>query len=90
MPPRAIGWIIGGALCAAGVLNLLFSFGLPGGADHQFGTNDIARSLDRVGFDAIQDLTVYPRFLISAICLGIGLPTLVGLNATQWKNTGGY
>lgn len=83
MPPRAIAWLIGGALCGTGILNLLFSFGLPSG-------QDIALSLDVVGFDAIQDLTVHSRFFISVVCIGLGLPTLVYLNATQWKNTGGY
>ena len=82
MPPRTLGWILGGALCGIGILNLLFSFGTPYG--------DIALSLDKVGFDAIQDLAPYPRFLISVLCLGVGAPILIGLNATQWKNTGGY
>ena len=82
MPPRAIAWICGGALCGAGILNLLFSFGTPYG--------DIALSLDKVGFDAVEDVTVYPRFLFSVLAIGLGAPLLVYLNATQWKNTGGY
>lgn len=84
---RTIGWLLGGTLVASGVINLLWSFGLSFGG--QQGT-DIALSLDRVGFDAIGNLGTYPSFLYSVFAIGVGLPTLVGLNATQWKNTGGY
>ena len=82
MSSRTAGWIVGGLLVATGVINLLFSFGTPYG--------DIALSLDKVGNDAIGDLGTTGRFMISVFCLGIGIPTLVSLNATQWKNTGGY
>lgn len=79
---RTFGWVIGGALVACGVLNLLFSFGTPYG--------DIALSLDKVGWDAMGDVGPFDRIGITIVCFAIGLPTLIGLNATQWKNTDGY
>jgi hypothetical protein len=82
MNPRTIGWIAGGVLCATGILTLLFSFD-SGGAD-------IALSLDRVGFDAMGDVGPNGNFVYAAACIALGLPTLVYLNATQWRNTGGY
>ena len=82
MNPRTIGWILGGVLCATGIMNLLFSFD-SGGAD-------IALSLDRVGWDAMGDVGPNGAFPLSVVCIGLGLPVLVYLNATQWKNTGGY
>ncbi len=82
MNPRTIGWILGGVLCATGIMNLIFSFD-SGGAD-------IALSLDRVGWDAMGELGPNGSFPLSAVCLLLGVPVLVYLNATQWKNTGGY
>jgi len=80
--PRTIGWILGGVLCATGIMNLIFSFD-SGGAD-------IALSLDRVGWDAMGEVGPNSSFTLSAVCLVLGVPALVYLNATQWKNTGGY
>lgn len=80
---RTILWLVGGLCCAVGILSLLFSFEVPLGGD-------IATSLDRVGWDATGDVTTTPRFVVAMICLAVGVPTLVGLNATAWKQTGGY
>jgi hypothetical protein len=79
---RTFAWILGGLFTSFGVLSLLFSFGAPWG--------DIATGLDHAGFDAMGDVATTARFGVAAICIAIGLPILVGLNATAWKQTDGY
>lgn len=79
---RTLMWIVGGILCATGILNLLFSFGAPYG--------DMSTGIAAAGFDGLGDVGPNDRFVVSVICLGLGLPTLVALNATAWKKTGGY
>lgn len=80
---RTIAWIIGGALCATGILSLLFTFQVPFGGD-------INQTLDRVGWDAMGDITTSSSAPLAFLCLALGIPILVGLNATAWKSTGGY
>ncbi|MFZ5475608.1 MAG: hypothetical protein ACOZNI_02435 [Myxococcota bacterium] len=80
---RTVMWIVGGVLVATGVLSLFFTFETPYGGD-------IATTLDRVGWDAVADFTTTPTAALAAICLLLGIPILVGLNATAWKQTGGY
>jgi hypothetical protein len=80
---RSVMWIVGGILCATGVVSLLFTFETPFGGD-------IATSLDRVGWDAVADVTTTPSATLAFLCLALGVPILVGLNATAWKQTGGY
>lgn len=80
---RTIFWILGGALCATGLLSALFSFGVPFGGD-------IATSLDRVGWDAVGDLTTQGPVGLMVLGFGLGVPILIALNATAWKSTGGY
>lgn len=48
MNARTIGWLFGGVCCAAGILTMMFSWD-SGGAD-------IALSLDRVGWDAVENV----------------------------------
>jgi len=79
---RTALWIAGGLLCAAGIMNLLFSFGAPYG--------DFATSIAVAGADGMGDIAPTDRFMFSVVCLALGVPTLVGLNATAWRNTGGY
>lgn len=79
---RTVMWILGGVLCAVGILNLLFSFGAPYG--------DMATSISQAGFDGMGDITTTPQAIVSVVCIGLGLPILVGLNATAWRKTGGY
>jgi len=82
MNPRTIGWLFGGLCCALGILTMIFAWD-SGGAD-------IALSLDRVGWDAVGDVGPNDSFMFAAVSLLVGMPTLVYLNATQWRNTGGY
>ncbi len=82
MNPRTIGWLFGGLCCAVGLLTLMFAFD-SGGAD-------IALSLDRVGNDAVGDVGPNDRFPFAVLAFLLGGPTLIYLNATQWRNTGGY
>lgn len=82
MNPRTIGWLFGGLCCALGILTMLVSWD-SGGAD-------IALSHERVGFDALGDVGPNANFPFAAAALLLGAPTLIYLNATQWRNTGGY
>lgn len=82
MNPRTIGWLFGGVCCAVGILTMMFSWD-SGGAD-------IALSLDRVGNDALGKVGPNGNFPMAVAALLIGAPTLIYLNATQWRNTGGY
>ncbi len=77
-------WLLGGALCATGVLLLLTGgFGGPWGMA-------MSTHLDQVGNDAVADLGLTDRGVFALACLFSGIATLVGLNATAWKETGGY
>lgn len=82
MNPRTIGWLFGGVCCAVGSLTMMFSWD-SGGAD-------IALSLDRVGSDAVGNVGPNGNFPMAVAALLLGAPTLIYLNATQWRNTGGY
>lgn len=86
---RAVFWLIGGALCAMGVINLFYSFGAPYGGEDQL-MGGISTALDKAGWDALGDIGTTSRTIISVVCLGLGIPLLMGLNATAWKETGGY
>lgn len=82
MNPRILGWLFGGLCCAIGVLTMIYSWD-SGGAD-------IALSLDRVGWDAVGNVGPNGNFVYAIGALLVGAPTLIYLNATQWRNTGGY
>lgn len=80
---RTLGWIFGGICAATGIINLLFSF--------QASTKeDMAASLSHLGWDGISRITTTGNFPIAVVFLGLGLVTLASLNATAWKETGGY
>lgn len=79
---RTLLWIAGGILCATGILNLLFSFGAPYGP--------MSTSIAAAGFDGLGDLGPTDNFMLSVVCFVLGVPTLITLNATAWKQTGGY
>jgi hypothetical protein len=79
---RSVLWVLGGLLCSIGAMSLLFAFGTPDG--------DMATTLSSVGWDAVADIEPTGAAPLAAICLALGIPLLVGLNATAWKHTGGY
>ncbi len=79
---RTLLWITGGVLVATGMISLFFSFGTPWG--------DIAENLSQTGWDAVADIEGKPSIAITLFGLGLGIPLLIGLNATAWKATGGY
>jgi len=79
---RTLLWILGGALTATGVISLLFSFATPWGP--------IASNISQTGWDAVGDLEATGYFTLALLGIGMGAPILVGLNATAWKETGGY
>lgn len=79
---RTFGWILGGVLCGIGIMTLLFSFGAPYG--------DMSTSIAQAGWDGIEDISTTGKFPIAVLCILIGAPILIGLNATAWKQTGGY
>lgn len=79
---RTVLWLIGGLLCAVGVFSLLFSFG------GEYG--DFATALSGYGGDAMGDIKTNGFFPVAALCIGLGAPILIGLNATAWRKTGGY
>lgn len=80
---RTLLYVSAGACVATGVLSLLFSFGMPW-------AGDIATTLDQVGWDAVSRITPSSTLVLALMCLGLGIPTLVVLNATAWKDTEGY
>jgi hypothetical protein len=84
---RSVLWVIGGLLCAVGMFSLLFGFGATVDGKP---VGDMATSLSAVGWDAVGDVAPQTSAPFAAICLALGLPVLVGLNATAWKKTGGY
>ena len=84
---RSALWILGGLLCAIGAMSLLFSFGA---ALDGKPVGDMATSLNAVGWDGVGDVTALSAAPLAMLGLALGLPILVGLNATAWKKTGGY
>jgi hypothetical protein len=79
---RTLLWITGGVLVATGMISLYYSFGTPWG--------DMAENLTQVGWDGVADVQSFPAITVALFGLGLGIPLLVGLNATAWKETGGY
>ena len=79
---RTVFWLLGGLLCATGILCLAFSFGAEYG--------DFATSLSAAGSDGMGDVATTDFFPLAVLCIGFGAPLLIGLNATAWRKTGGY
>lgn len=79
---RTFLWILGGLLCGAGIMTLLFSFGAPYG--------DFNQNISSAGWDGIGDIGLTARAPLAFAGILIGAPILIGLNATAWKQTGGY
>lgn len=79
---RTLGWILGGVLCGTGIMTLLFSFGAEYG--------DMSTSIAQAGWDGIGDIALTGKAPFAFLCIFLGAPILVGLNATAWKQTGGY
>jgi hypothetical protein len=92
---RSILWVLGGLLVATGAMSLLFSFGTPDQADAAAGGTatfdlDMAEKLSVVGWDAVANVSPTGYAPLAVLGLIVGVPILVGLNATAWKHTGGY
>ncbi len=79
---RSLLWILGGTLCAFGLVALLFGFATPWGP--------IALNLSQTGWDAVGDIAPTPSFTMAVFGLALGAPILIVLNATAWKSTDGY
>lgn len=81
--PRLIGWIFGGLCLALGFVLLYYSFGssVPG---------DLNGNFHDVGFSALDNIALKPAADFSFGLLAAGALTMVFLNATAWKSTGGY
>ncbi len=77
--------LVAGAICAAAGLmtGVLGGFGMPNG-------QDTALQISKLGYDGLDNLTIYPAgyVAIGLVITGIGL--LVTANATAYKETGGY
>ncbi|MEN9786189.1 MAG: hypothetical protein RLZZ299_1453 [Pseudomonadota bacterium] len=92
---RSMLWVLGGLLVATGALSLLFSFGTPDQADAAAGGAatfdlDMAEKLGVVGWDAVANIGPTGFMPLALLGLAVGVPVLIGLNATAWKHTGGY
>ena len=79
---RTVFWFIGGLLCAIGVFSLMFSFG------GEYG--DFAMAHGGYGGDAMGDVKTTGFFPVAVLCIGLGAPILIALNATAWRKSGGY
>lgn len=79
---RTVSWLVGGALCGAGFLSLLFSFSPSYG--------EFTQALSAAGNDGLGDIGTTGFFPLTVFCFGLGAPLLIGLNATAWRKTGGY
>lgn len=80
--PRTALWLVGGLCCALGLLSLLFSFATPWGP--------ISVHLSEVGWDAAADIATTDQFPLAVMYGVLGVPLLIWLNATAWRETGGY
>jgi hypothetical protein len=89
---RTIAWLFGGACCAGGVLNLIYSFG----PAYTVGTcaapscAGINTALDKAGWDALADFALKDSAAIAFPLIFLGIAILVSLNASAWKTTDGY
>lgn len=77
--------LVAGAVCAgAGVLTgVLYGFGMPNG-------QDTALQISKVGYDAIDNLTIMPSGYVAIALVVVGIGLLAAANATAYKETGGY
>jgi hypothetical protein len=80
---RTVLWVLGGMFCAMGVLNLFFAFHTPFGGG-------MSVTISAVGWDGVAHVTPTDNFPFALLGVALGLPILVGLNASAWKLTGGY
>ncbi len=90
MSGRTVGWLFGGMACAIGIISMMFSWDTGAATTGSGMAADMALSLDRLGWDAVSDIAPNSTFPIAVVALLLGAPTLIYLNATQWRNTGGY
>ena len=79
---KYLALVIAGVLIGSGVIALYFSFGADGWELGQ----DFARS----GFTGLDDLGPLPASSFSIGLIATGIVMMVGLNASAWRNTGGY
>ena len=79
---KYLALVIGGLLVGAGVVALYYSFGAEGWQLNQ----DLAQS----GFSGLDDIGALPASAYSLGLIAAGLVMMVALNATAWRNTGGY
>lgn len=89
---RTIAWLFGGACCAGGVLNLIYSFGpaYTAGTCLAPSCAGINTALDKAGWDALADFALKDSASLAFPLIGLGIVILVGLNAGAYKTTGGY
>ena len=76
------GLPLGGLLLGTGIVNLYYSFGWDGGP--------MGQNFSGVGFSGVDNIGLLPSAEFSIPLVVMGVLILVGLNATAWRQTGGY
>jgi hypothetical protein len=74
--------VVGGLCLGTGLVQLIGSFGWPGG--------DLNSRFDQIGWSAIDNIGLLPPGFVSIPLIVCGALAMIIANATAWKETGGY
>ncbi len=80
---QTILWISGGLSVGLGMVTLI-----SGGFNQPHG--EVAVSFSKLGFDALPVLTFPTPAMVGIALIAIGAAMMIKVNATAWKQTGGY
>lgn len=81
---KTVMYVVGGTCAAAGIMTgVLGGFGMPNG-------QPTATQISGLGFDGIDNLTIYPAGYAALGLVFVGIALLVAANSTAYKETEGY